>query len=110
MNKKPSGEALDSDDSNNEEDNAKERHSSGESNDSAVSFSVPTSPTKLNPSPSESPSRFLVIPSDFCQSMKDCNLRGILRRPRCSSESANTGSLLRMMSSPACSSTNSSGM
>lgn len=108
--KKPSVEGLDSDDSNEEtENNAKERHSSGESNDSAVSFSVPTSPTKLNAEERlESPSRFLVIPSDFCKSMKDCNLRGILRRPRCSSESA-TG-LLRMMSSPStCSSANSSG-
>ena len=131
MKLKPSGDGLDSDDSNvDEEDieNAKERHSSGESNDSAVSFSVPTSPTKLNPGGDENEdpmggdsvgsNRFLVIPSDFCQSMKDnCNLRGILRRQKTSqferkprfestqSESAATsGSLLRMMSSPACSS------
>ena len=107
--KNTSVEALDSDDSKEEDDKEKERHSSGESNDSAVSFSVPTSPTKLNAEERlESPSRFLVIPSDFCKSMKDCNLRGILRRPRCSSESA-TG-LLRMMSSPSgCSSIASSG-
>jgi len=106
--KNTSVEALDSDDSKEEDDKEKERHSSGESNDSAVSFSVPTSPTKLNSEERlESPSRFLVIPSDFCKSMKDCNLRGILRRPRCSSESA-TG-LLRMMSSPSgCSSIASS--
>ena len=134
MKLKPSGDGLDSDDSNVDEENienaCKERHSSGESNDSAVSFSVPTSPTKLNPGgddPNEDPmggsdslggsNRFLVIPSDFCQSMKDnCNLRGILRRQKTSqfdrkprfestqSESAATsGSLLRMMSSPACS-------
>ena len=135
MKLKPSGDGLDSDDSNVDEENlvenaCKERHSSGESNDSAVSFSVPTSPTKLNPGgddPNEDPmgggdsmggsNRFLVIPSDFCQSMKDnCNLRGILRRQKTSqfdrkprfestqSESAVTsGSLLRMMSSPACS-------
>ena len=136
MKLKPSGDGLDSDDSNVDEENlvenaCKERHSSGESNDSAVSFSVPTSPTKLNPGgddPNEDPmgvsdsmggsNRFLVIPSDFCQSMKDnCNLRGILRRQKTGSqfdrkprfestqsESAVTsGSLLRMMSSPACS-------
>ena len=132
MKLKPSGDCLDSDDSNVDleediENAAKERHSSGESNDSAVSFSVPTSPTKLNPGGDENEdpmggdsmgsNRFLVIPSDFCQSMKDnCNLRGILRRQKTSqfdrkprfestqSESAATsGSLLRMMSSPACS-------
>jgi hypothetical protein len=133
MKLKPSGDCLDSDDSNVDleediENAAKERHSSGESNDSAVSFSVPTSPTKLNPGGDENEdpmggdsmggNRFLVIPSDFCQSMKDnCNLRGILRRQKNSqfvdrkprfestqSESAATsGSLLRMMSSPACS-------
>jgi dynein assembly factor 2 len=108
--KKPSVEGLDSDDNDDdEEENEKERHSSGDSNDSAISFSsVPTSPTKLNEEERlDSPSRFLVIPSDL-STMKDCNLRGILRRPRCSSESA-TG-LLRMMSSPSgCSSTASSG-
>jgi len=70
---------LDSDDST-EETNEKERHSSGESIDSAVCFSTPTSPTK-----SESPHRFLVIPSDFGQK-SDCNLRGILRRTRGYSE------------------------
>ena len=109
-NKASKGEnGLDSDD---DENGSKERHSSGESNDSAVSFSVPTSPTKLNPDDSarmDSPSRFLVIPSDFCKSMKDCNLRGILRRPRCSSEGSAPTGLLRMMSSPACSSSGSSG-
>ena len=70
---------MDSDDST-EETNEKERHSSGESIDSAVCFSTPTSPTK-----SESPHRFLVIPSDFGQK-SDCNLRGILRRTRGYSE------------------------
>ena len=59
-NKASKGEnGLDSDD---DENGSKERHSSGESNDSAVSFSVPTSPTKLNPDDSarmDSPSRFL---------------------------------------------------
>jgi hypothetical protein len=129
MKLKPSGDGLDSDDSNADLDedleNAKERHSSGESNDSAVSFSVPTSPTKLNPGGDENEdpmggdsvgsNRFLVIPSDFCQSMKDnCNLRGILRRQKTfdrkprfessqSESAATSSSLLRMMSSPACS-------
>lgn len=74
---------MDSDDSEelqNEKD--KERHSSGESIDSAVCFSTPTSPIK-----SESPHRFLVIPSDFGQtSSKDRNVKGILRRTRGYSE------------------------
>ena len=68
---------LDSDDSLLD---TKERHSSGESNDSAVYLSTPTSPSKSEPS-----KRFLVIPSEFCQAS---DVRGILKRPRCFSETS----------------------
>jgi len=72
---------LDSDDSEElqTEEKDKERHSSGESIDSAVCFSTPTSPIK-----SESPHRFLVIPSDLGK--QDSNVKGILRRTRGYSE------------------------
>ena len=72
---------MDSDDSEElqTEEKDKERHSSGESIDSAVCFSTPTSPIK-----SESPHRFLVIPSDLGK--QDSNVKGILRRTRGYSE------------------------
>jgi len=100
---KNEGDDLDSDDSSEESSLGKERHSSGESNDSAVSLdSVPTSPTKLTQD--ESPStRFLVMPAtpgNLCKTMKKLNLRGILKRPRCFSDSG-VPDFLRMMSSPA---------
>jgi len=82
QNQMKENEDLDSDDSLELKSDEKERHSSGESNDSAVCFSTPTSPIK-----SESPNRFLVIPSDFGASAKErSNLRSILRRTRGYSE------------------------
>ena len=95
--KAASNDDLDSDDSNEDKLN-KERHSSGESNDSAVSFSEPPSPTKTREAGSPS-TRFLVIPSDFGKCENSANLRGILKRPRCLSDSG--PELMRMMSSPA---------
>lgn len=69
---------LDSDDSEDPltQSEEKERHSSGESNDSAISVSPPQSPSK----------RFLVIPANFGKS-NNSSLRGILKRSRALSES-----------------------
>ena len=92
---------LDSDDSEElqTEEKDKERHSSGESIDSAVCFSTPTSPIK-----SESPHRFLVIPSDLGK--QDSNVKGILRRTRGYSE---TNVDFLRMASPAESETSTIG-
>ena len=86
---------LDSDDSCLGADSLdKSRHSSGDSNDSAVSVSSPTKAEVNSPS-----QRFVVIPHDLGQGSKDSNVRGILKRRsvRCLSESGTE--LLRMMSS-----------
>ena len=92
---------MDSDDSEElqTEEKDKERHSSGESIDSAVCFSTPTSPIK-----SESPHRFLVIPSDLGK--QDSNVKGILRRTRGYSE---TNVDFLRMASPAESETSTIG-
>ena len=82
---------LDSDDSTeestNQTDAEKERHSSGESQDSAISVSPPQSPSK----------RFLVIPANL--SSNKSSLRGILKRSRALSESQADKYLSLMMPS-----------
>lgn len=82
---------LDSDDSTEESSNQtdeKERHSSGESQDSAISISPPQSPSK----------RFLVIPANLASTKS--SLRGILKRSRALSESQADKYLSLMM--PSC--------
>ena len=103
---------LDSDDSseeglNNQSDADKERHSSGESNDSAISVTPPSLSNSSNSNQDcQSPSkRFLVIPAKLPSNNNNAeqgevareknhysnndsnNLRGILKRARCLSES-----------------------
>ena len=70
---------LDSDDSGEEHLNQseeKERHSSGESHDSAISITPPS----FTESQSPTSKRFLVIPAKL--SSNNSNLRGILKRNR----------------------------
>ena len=71
----------------NQSNEQKERHSSGESNDSAISITPPSYTGSNEPlSPSK---RFLVIPANLSStSSNSSNLRGILKRgARCFSES-----------------------
>ena len=75
----------DSEDSMNQSNEQKERHSSGESNDSAISITPPSYNGNEPLSPSK---RFLVIPANLSSTAETSNVKGILKRgARCLSES-----------------------
>ena len=75
----------DSEDSMNQSNEQKERHSSGESNDSAISITPPSYNGNEPLSPSK---RFLVIPANLSSTAETTNVKGILKRgARCLSES-----------------------